>query len=133
MSTPEITILDPIEPAIDEPMRQRQWRVLLSATMHQWRSRIGLFIFVVMVLIALAAALIAPHSPNEFLTAPNSPPAAAALFGRDNLGRDVWSRFLYGGRPVLGMSLAATIIGVGPGLASGLGAAFFRCLVGAGL
>ena len=30
-------------------MRQRQWRVLLSATMRQWRSRIGLAIFLLMV------------------------------------------------------------------------------------
>ncbi|HEY1712574.1 MAG TPA: ABC transporter permease [Solirubrobacteraceae bacterium] len=129
MSTPQITILDPIEPAIDEPMRQRQWRVLLRATMHQWRSRIGLFIFVVMVLIALFGPLIAPHSPNEFVTAPNSPPSSVALFGGDNLGRDVWSRFLYGGRTVLGMSLAATIIGVGLGLVVGLTAAYMKGVV----
>jgi peptide/nickel transport system permease protein len=129
MSTPQITILDPIEPAIDEPMRQRQWRVLLAATMHQWRSRIGLFIFVVMVLIALFGPLIAPHSPNEFVTAPNSPPSSEALFGGDNLGRDVWSRFLYGGRTVLGMSLAATIIGVGLGLVVGLTAAYMKGIV----
>jgi peptide/nickel transport system permease protein len=110
-------------------MRQRQWRVLLRATMHQWRSRIGLFIFVVMVLIALFGPLIAPHSPNEFVTAPNSPPSSVALFGGDNLGRDVWSRFLYGGRTVLGMSLAATIIGVGLGLVVGLTAAYMKGLV----
>ena len=129
MSTPEITILDPIEPAIDEPMRQHQWRVLLRATMHQWRSRIGLVIFVAMVLIALAGPLIAPHSPTEFVTAPNSPSSSAALFGGDNLGRDVWSRFLYGGRSVLGMSVAATIIGVGLGLIVGLTAAYMSGIV----
>ena len=105
-------------------MRQRQWKVLLGATMHQWRSRIGLLIFVVMVFIALAGPLFAPHPPNEFVTAPNSPPSSEALFGGDNLGRDVWSRFLYGGRSVLGMSVAATIIGVGLGLIVGLTAAY---------
>jgi peptide/nickel transport system permease protein len=125
MSTPEVTIYDPIEPAGEvHEMRRRQWSVLLRATMHQWRSRIGLFIFVVMVLIALVGPLFAPHSPNEFVTAPNSPPSSAALFGGDNLGRDVWSRFLYGGRSVLGMSLAATIIGVVLGLVVGLTAAY---------
>jgi peptide/nickel transport system permease protein len=125
MSTPAVTIDDPIEPGglRQEVMRQRQWKVLLGATLHQWRSRIGLFIFVVMVLIALLGPLFAPHSPNEFVTAPNSPPSSEALFGGDNLGRDVWSRFLYGGRTVLGMSFAATIIGVGLGLVVGLTAA----------
>ncbi|HEX3976061.1 MAG TPA: ABC transporter permease [Solirubrobacteraceae bacterium] len=130
MSTPAIMIDDPIEPAgVGEQMRQRQWKVLLGATLHQWRSRIGLFIFVVMVLIALAGPLIAPHSPNEFVTAPNSPSSSAALFGGDNLGRDVWSRFLYGGRTVLGMSAAATIIGVALGLVVGLTAAYMSGLV----
>jgi len=131
MSTPAITIEDPIEPGGvgREVMRQRQWKVLLAATMHQWRSRIGLLIFAVMVFIALAGPLFAPHHPNEFVTAPNSPPSSAALFGGDNLGRDVWSRFLYGGRTVLGMSAAATIIGVGLGLIVGITAAYMSGIV----
>ena len=33
-------------------MRQRQWSVLVRGTMRQWRSRIGLTIFIVMVLFA---------------------------------------------------------------------------------
>jgi peptide/nickel transport system permease protein len=107
-------------------MRQRQWRVLLGATMRQWRSRIGLAIFVLMVLISLFGPLIAPHQPTAFASAPNSPAGVnGLLFGSDSLGRDVWSRFLYGGRTVLGMSLAATIIGVGLGLTIGLAAAYF--------
>ncbi|HEY2439130.1 MAG TPA: ABC transporter permease [Solirubrobacteraceae bacterium] len=107
-------------------MRQRQWRVLLRATMSQWRSRIGLAIVVVMVLIAVFGPLIAPHPPTAFVSAPNSPAGQnGLLFGADSLGRDVWSRFLYGGRTVLGMSLASTIIGVGLGLVIGLSAAYF--------
>ncbi|MGH2894709.1 MAG: hypothetical protein ACRDPM_15815, partial [Solirubrobacteraceae bacterium] len=99
MSTPAVMIDDPIEPAsVGQEMRQRQWKVLIGATLHQWRSRIGLFIFVVMVVVALAGPLFASHSPNQFVTAPNSPSSSEALFGGDNLGRDVWSRFLYGGR-----------------------------------
>lgn len=130
MSTPAVMIDDPIEPAgAAQPMRQRQWKVLLSATMHQWRSRIGLVIFLVMVLVALAGPLFAPHSPTQFVAAPNSPPSSEALFGGDNLGRDVWSRFLYGGRSVLGMSVAATIIGVALGLAVGLTAAYMSGIV----
>jgi peptide/nickel transport system permease protein len=108
-------------------MRQRQWRVLLRATMRQWRSRIGLAIFVLMVLLAIFGPLIAPHPPTAFASAPNSPAGQnGLLFGADSLGRDVWSRFLYGGRTVLGMSLASTIIGVGLGLTIGLAAAYFR-------
>lgn len=107
-------------------VRQRQWAALARATLRQWRARIGLAIFLVMVVIALAGPLFAPHSPTAFVTAPNSQPSSQALFGGDALGRDVWSRFLYGGRTVLGMSLAATLIGVGLGLVVGLTAAYYR-------
>jgi peptide/nickel transport system permease protein len=107
-------------------MRQRQWRVLLRATMSQWRSRIGLAIVVLIVLVALVGPLIAPHPSTAFVSAPNSPAGQnGLLFGADDLGRDVWSRFLYGGRTVLGMSIASTIIGVGLGLIIGLTAAYF--------
>jgi peptide/nickel transport system permease protein len=103
---------------------QRQWAALLRATMRQWRSRIGLALFAFMTLVALAGPLIAPYSPTEFVTAPNAPASVHGPFGGDVLGRDVWSRFLYGGRSVLGMAVAATIIGVGLGLFVGLVAAY---------
>jgi len=105
-------------------MRNRQWTMLLRSTMRQWRARIGLLVVVVLVLVALVGPLFAPHSPTQFITAPNSPPSGQALFGGDNLGRDVWSRFLYGGRSVLGLSVSATLVGVGVGLIVGLSAAY---------
>jgi peptide/nickel transport system permease protein len=123
MSTPSITA--GAATVAPPSMRQRQWAVLLRATLRQWRARIGLAIFVIMVLIALLGPLIAPHSPDAFVSAPNSPAGQnGLLFGADSLGRDVWSRFLHGGSSVLGMSVAATLIGVGLGLVVGLTAAY---------
>jgi peptide/nickel transport system permease protein len=109
--------------ATDMPaMRQRQWAQLLRAVLHMWRARIGLVLVGVLVLIAVVGPLIAPHSPTAFVGAPNA--SHPGLFGTDSLGRDVWSRFLYGGRSVLGLALASTIIGVGLGLIVGLTAAY---------
>jgi peptide/nickel transport system permease protein len=105
-------------------MRNRQWTVLLRVMMRQWRARIGLTIVSILVLIALAGPLIAPDSPTAFVGAPNSPSAPGALFGTDIIGRDVWSRFLYGGRSLLGLSVSSTLIGVGLGLVIGLTAAY---------
>lgn len=122
MSTPTLTA-DAV-PATRPAMRQRQWTVLIRGTLRQWRARIGLGIFVLMVLIALLGPLIAPHSPDAFVTAPNAPAGNGVLFGSDSLGRDVWSRFLNGGGSVLGMSLGSTLIGVGLGLVVGLTAAY---------
>ena len=57
---------------------------------------------------------------------PNSGPSATALFGADALGRDVFSRWLYGGLTVLWMSAAATIVGIVVGTGVGLVAAYSR-------
>jgi len=122
MSTPAMTV-DQVAGA-PPAMRNRQWTALVRATLGMWRSRIGLAIVFLLVLIALAGPVIAPHAPTEFVTAPNSPPSAHSLFGGDSLGRDVWSRFLYGGRSVLGLAVASTIVGVGVGLIIGLLAAY---------
>ena len=127
MSTPALT--GDAVTAAPSTMRHRQWTQTLRTVLGMWRARIGLAIVVVLVAIALFGPLVAPHSPTEFIAAPNSPPSAHALFGADSLGRDVWSRFLYGGRSVLGLSVAATIVGVGLGLMIGLTAAYAGGLV----
>jgi len=80
----------------------------------------------VLVLVALAGPLVAPYSPTEFVGIPNSPPSGDAIFGTDALGRDVLSRFLYGGRTVLWLSAAATLLGVTLGVVVGLIAAYAR-------
>lgn len=127
MSTTAATI-EPLAPT-PEPVRRGRAATLARATFKQTRAQIGLTIFVIMVVIALAGPLFAPHSPTEFIAAPNSGPSSHALFGADNLGRDVWSRFLYGGRSVLGLAAASTIIGVGLGLIIGLSAAYLGGIV----
>jgi peptide/nickel transport system permease protein len=58
--------------------------------------------------------------------APYSKPNSTALLGTDALGRDILSRFLWGGRSILGMSIAATAIGLVLGVAIGLVAAYSR-------
>jgi peptide/nickel transport system permease protein len=57
---------------------------------------------------------------------PFSTPTADAHLGTDNLGRDVLSRFLWGGRSVLALSALATLLGVGLGVPIGLVAAYSR-------
>jgi peptide/nickel transport system permease protein len=118
--------LDDATTAGPPAMRQRQWTRTVRTVLGMWRARIGLAITVVLVLLAIFGPLIAPHSPTEFVAAPNSGPSGSALFGADSIGRDVWSRLLYGGRSVLGLSVAATIVGVGLGLIIGLTAAYAR-------
>ena len=107
-------------------VQRHAWLGILRNALRLGRTRIGVGIVTILVLIALLGPLVAPHSPTEFIGVPNTGPGADALFGTDALGRDVWSRFLNGGRSVLWMSAAATLLGVGLGVIIGLVAAYAR-------
>jgi peptide/nickel transport system permease protein len=112
------------EPAVATPPRRRL--ALLADAMRLGRTRVGLAIVAVIVLIALAGPLVAPHSPTEFVGVPNSGPGGDAVFGTDALGRDVLSRFLHGGRTVLWLAVASTLLGMVVGVVVGLIAAYSR-------
>ena len=109
-----------------EELRGHQWLWIMRRSLGLTRTRIGLGIVVLMVAIALFGRFVAPHSPTEFVAAPNAGPSGDALFGADALGRDVFSRWLYGGLTVLWLSTAATIVGIVLGTAVGLVAAYSR-------
>jgi peptide/nickel transport system permease protein len=109
------------------PRLQRfQWLGILRNAARLTRTRIGLGMVGLIILIAVFGPLVAPHSPTEFIAAPNHGPTSDAIFGADALGRDVFSRFLHGGLTVLWMSAAATVLGVVLGTAIGLIAAYSR-------
>jgi len=63
---------------------------------------IGLTIVLFWVLVAVFAPLLTPYSPTaQDYKAPNAAPSVAHILGTDNLGRDIWSRLIYGARVVL--------------------------------
>jgi peptide/nickel transport system permease protein len=87
----------------------------------------GAAIAVVLILIALLAPVLAPH-PADAGTATNPAasllaPSWAHLFGTDQVGRDLFSRVLYGARISLRIAalvlLSSVLIGVPLGLAAG--------------
>jgi peptide/nickel transport system permease protein len=107
-------------------LQRRPWLGILRNALRMARTKIGVAIVGLIVLVAVFGPLVAPHSPTEFIAVPNSGPSSDALFGADALGRDVWSRFLHGGLSVLWMATAATAIGVVIGVVVGLVAAYSR-------
>ena len=54
--------------------------------------------------------------PTETIATPFEDPSGAALLGTDELGRDVLSRVLWGGRSVLGLAVLATVLAYAGGL-----------------
>jgi peptide/nickel transport system permease protein len=106
------------------PSQRRPLALLLRRAWRQTRTKVGVGLVTLLVAIAVFGPFLAPHSTTEFVDAPYAHPSRHALLGADNLGRDVLSRFLWGGRSVLGLALAATAIGLLLGIAIGLVAAY---------
>ena len=106
--------------------RQRPFIVLLRRAWRLPRTKVGVGLLLLLAAVAVFGPFFAPHDPAAFVDAPYSKPSNAALLGTDALGRDVLSRFLWGGRSILGMSIAATAIGLVLGVTIGLVAAYSR-------
>jgi peptide/nickel transport system permease protein len=112
-------------PVVGVPARRRG--SLLRATLRIRRTQVGLVLAGAVVLIALFGSYLTTQSPTDFVDVPFSARGAgAAPFGTDNLGRDVLSRFLHGGRTLLALSAAATLLGVGLGALLGIMAGYLR-------
>ncbi|MCU0496956.1 MAG: ABC transporter permease [Anaerolineae bacterium] len=74
-----------------------------------------------LLVLILIAPIFAPYDPmTTHLSEIVKPPSVAHPMGTDHLGRDVWSRWLYGGQHTLIMTALATLIGVGFGTLGGL-------------
>lgn len=80
---------------------QRAWGSL-SVLFTSRTATIGLVIVLFWTVAAIAAPLLTPYSPTaQDAAAQNTGPSAAHILGADELGRDIWSRLLYGARVVL--------------------------------
>ncbi|QDG65378.1 dipeptide/oligopeptide/nickel ABC transporter permease/ATP-binding protein [Pseudarthrobacter sp. NIBRBAC000502772] len=76
-----------------------------------WGSRIALLFLIMIVLSAVFAPVIAPHDPLETFI-PATPPGAEHFFGTDRLGRDIFSRLLFGAQSSLMIGLGAVILAI---------------------
>ena len=91
----------------------------------QPQGKIGLIITVIVVVLALCGQLLLPwatgNTATEFVAKPFSP---YGLFGSDNLGRDVLSRFIAGGLTLIVYAVLATVLGMVVGALVGMLAAY---------
>ncbi len=99
-------------------------RVLLHVKRWPASLWVGGLILALFTLVAITGPLWAPYDPTMFGTGiPFSPPSSSHLLGTDQLGRDVFSRIVYGAPIDLFLALASTflalIVGGSLGLLSG--------------
>jgi peptide/nickel transport system permease protein len=92
---------DSIPAARETGRLQRVWQgisILFSSKI----AMTGLFVVLFWIFVAVFAPLLTPYTPLEQdWKAPNEGPSKAHILGTDELGRDLWSRLIYGARVVL--------------------------------
>lgn len=97
-------------PETKKPKSNRLWIDALLRIMKSKTSFIGLCIIMVLIITALLAPLIATHSPtDQSIIDRYQAPSSEHYLGTDELGRDIFSRIVYGTR----ISIQIGIIAVG--------------------
>lgn len=101
---------------------------------HNWMGMAGLVVFILLCLTAIFADKLAPYDYlNQDWNAILKQPSAAHIMGTDDVGRDVFSRILMGGRTALMVASCITFAGAIIGLLVGSFGAFIGGKVDAAL
>jgi peptide/nickel transport system permease protein len=90
---------------------------------------VATLVLAVVFVLAVLAPLISPYDPGAMRVARRlRPPSEVNWFGTDELGRDIFSRIVWGARASLGIGFAVVMISVTVGTAFGLIAGYFKRL-----
>lgn len=112
---------------LDEEAPERAARRSLARFLRR-NPRIPFFAVVMVILFGacLISPLVAPYNPREPRTNERlQSPSSAHLMGTDQLGRDTFSRVLYGGRTSIPLGFMAVSISAVAGIALGVSAGYF--------
>jgi peptide/nickel transport system permease protein len=106
----------------DKRQRQRSWFP------RRWRNPVGMIgaaIILLTVLTALFAPILAPYSPSDQSSPRLTAPSREHLMGTDELGRDTFSRVVFGSRVSLQVGMVAVAVALLIGMAGGIAAGFY--------
>jgi peptide/nickel transport system permease protein len=100
---------------------------IFSVILHTRLAWLGLVVLLVMVFMALTADALTPYDPDyQDYSRILAPPGVDNPFGTDEIGRDVYSRLVYGTRVSLEVGVVAVAIGLVTGVLVGLVAGYNR-------
>jgi peptide/nickel transport system permease protein len=116
---------NPLQESAEDIPRKRRSKRLRSFARHK-SGVVGAFVTIVIVLVAVFAPIIAPGDP-VVANIPDrvQPPNRTYIMGTDTLGRDVFSRLVYGARYSLTVGLIAVAIATSGGVVLGLISGFY--------
>jgi peptide/nickel transport system permease protein len=111
---------------VEEPQRPRARWSWFPPALLQPLALVGASLAIFWLLVAVFAPLVAPYDPLEQAFTPLASPSADHLFGTDELGRDVFSRVIYGARISLPLGLLLVVLALTIGGILGGLAGYFR-------
>lgn len=118
----------PRTPGLDAARRAGEsfWGVLR----HDRFAFGGICIYLLFILLAIAAPAVAPYDPQQTITAAdelmaNRPPGAPFLLGTTNVGRDIFSQLVHGARPAFTVGFTAAFFVALIGTVVGIVAGFY--------
>ncbi len=123
------------EPAVPDSTRKQVRREELGLLVRTPGFIIGAGILLFWILASIVPELLTTWGPKDTVrnaagqSVLSSGPGGTAWFGTDRLGRDVFSRVIYGARPILIAAPVATLIASVFGTLLGLVAGYFRGIV----
>lgn len=107
--------------------RRNRWtRLKLAASKSPYTARFGISVISIYALVAIFAPILAPYGEAEVFPTPYEPWSSTYIFGTDQIGRDIFSRMIYGARNTVGIAVMTTILSFLIGGALGLAAAIDR-------
>ena len=111
----------------DFQQKRTRWaRIRLDLAKSPMTAKFGLLVISIYVVVALFAPLIAPYGEAEVFPIPYAPWSSEFVFGTDQIGRDIFSRLIYGARNTVGIAVATTALAFIIGGVLGLAAAIAR-------
>jgi len=106
------------------------WQIIWRRLKKNKFAIFGMVVIILLSIIAIVSPLISPYNPYEQnLTERLQPPSLKHLCGTDELGRDVFSRMLYGSRISLSVGLIAVLIATTIGIIVGSISGYFGGVV----
>jgi peptide/nickel transport system permease protein len=101
--------------------KERPWMRPIRALFRNQMLMVGGVMVGLLILMAILAPVIAPYDPYKTGKAPSmAPPSAEHIMGTDKLGRDLFSRIIYGSRTTLLVAVPSIAVGLVFGLILGL-------------
>ena len=107
--------------------RRSLWtRTLIDLRKAPYTALFGMIIILAYALVAIFAPILAPYGEAQVFPEPYAPWSSTYIFGTDQIGRDIFSRMIFGARNTVGIAVATTFLAFLIGGVLGLAAAINR-------